>query len=129
MTSISSCESETVALTPAVQDCLKHRYLFIEVGLMAEDDPPTIVYCDSTAAVTLSHHDANHGRSKHILPKYFMIRDHIVLGNIDTVHVPGVDNTADLFTKQLPNPAFTLHSSVAQGEVEHFPPTVSARRR
>jgi hypothetical protein len=116
-----------MALTLATQDALFWSYLFLELSLRSEDSPPIFIYCDSSAAVIMSHHDTQHGKSKHIAPKFFMVRDHVLLNDIDVIHVAGTLNTSDLMTKQLPNPAFSDHSGTALGEKEHDPPSSHSR--
>jgi hypothetical protein len=128
LASLSSTEAELMALTPAVQDALYWRYLFIELSLFRSLDPlPSIVFCDSSSAIIISHHDSAHGRTKHINPKFYFIRDHVISGEIDTIHVEGKLNPSDLLTKQLPNPAFSTHTDTALGTVPHVKPSLTSR--
>jgi hypothetical protein len=128
MAALSSTEAELMALTPAVQDALYWRYLFIELGLLASDKAlPSIVFCDSSSAIIISHHDTSHGRTKHINPKFYFIRDHVISGEIDTIHIEGKSNPSDLLSKQLSNPAFSEHTNTALGVVPHVRPSLTAR--
>ena len=46
------------------------------------------------------------GRSKHIDIQFQFIRDRYQRGNIDVKYVESGEQAADMFTKQLPGPAF-----------------------
>jgi hypothetical protein len=66
---------------------------------------PTKIFEDNQSAIALAENPVNHTRSKHIDVRYHYIRTCISNNDIQLLHVPTNDNTADIFTKTLPSPA------------------------
>lgn len=53
-------------------------------------------------AIALAVDPVSHDRSKHIDIRHQFMRKRVNEGNIQRAHIPGEQNIADLFTKQLP---------------------------
>lgn len=71
---------------------------------------PTIWY-DNAAAVDAYYTTKINSRAKHILIRYYYTKNDLVEKNLLYIkHIPGVDQTADMLTKQLLLPAFMKHS-------------------
>ena len=68
---LSSCEAEYMALAHAAKEGLWLRALLKYLGLSQQTTP---IYCDNTAAITVSKDPANHARVKHINMRYHFIR-------------------------------------------------------
>ena len=64
-----------------------------------ESVEPVVVHVDNKGAIDLAKNPVHHDRSKHIDIKYHFIRDCVKNNNIQIVHVPTVENVADLMTK------------------------------
>ena len=61
-------------------------------------------------AVELLHDTKFHRRAKHIEIRYMYMRNDLVeKGKLRVQHIPGKDQPADIFTKQLPIDSFTRH--------------------
>ena len=104
---LSTTEAEYVALTRAIQEGIWLRQSLNQFHI---DSPqPLIVSTDNNSAKSLSVNDSNHGKAKHIDIRYHFIRSHIESGSFVVNHVPGVDNTADIFTKPLSRLIFQSH--------------------
>jgi hypothetical protein len=73
--------------------------LFWELGF--PQDLPTVVYCDNQGTVACSHDPHSHSRMKHIDIRLHFVRDCVNNRIIDVHHIPGIQNSADLFTKNL----------------------------
>jgi hypothetical protein len=67
------------------------------------------LFADNAGAIALSKEAANHVRTKHIDLHYHFIGRHIEAKTFIPVWVSTHKNTADIFTKILPRPAFIHH--------------------
>ena len=72
--SLSSCESEIIALSEAAKDVI---YLRKYTRGLVPNLPhgPTSLSTDNKAARDLSYNPEHHGRSKHIARRHFFVRD------------------------------------------------------
>jgi hypothetical protein len=71
--------------------------------------PPTL-YSDNRSAVDLIHDPKYHARAKHIDIRYAFIRnDMVAKERLYVEHIPGVNQPADILTKQLPVDATSRH--------------------
>jgi hypothetical protein len=71
--------------------------------------PPTL-YSDNQSAVDLIHNPKYHARAKHIDIRYAFIRnDMVAKERLYVEHIPGVNQPADILTKQLPVDATSRH--------------------
>ena len=92
-----------MALAHAAKEGLWLRALLKYLGLSQQTTP---IYCDNTAAITVSKDPANHARVKHIDMRYHFIRGVIETGQIQVSFIEGANQIADGFTKSLPKPLF-----------------------
>ena len=66
--------------------------------------------CDNEAAIALCQDTKFHNKAKHIDIRYNYVRtDMIETGRLLINHIPGVEQLADVLTKQLPIVAFQKH--------------------
>ncbi|KIJ23037.1 hypothetical protein M422DRAFT_196412 [Sphaerobolus stellatus SS14] len=101
---LSTTEAEYMAYTRAAQQAVWMSSFMSEIGL--PQDLPAIIYGDNASAIALAKNASGHARAKHIDIRHHSIRERIKKGQIDIKHVPSTDNLADIFTKQLPRPAY-----------------------
>ena len=76
------------------------------------DDPsvPPTLYSDNRSAVDLIHDPKYHARAKHIDIRYaFIQNDMVAKERLYVEHIPGVNQPADILTKQLPVDATSRH--------------------
>lgn len=106
---LSSTEAEYMALTAAIQDGIWLKSFF--ECLKFSIPLPLQLFADNAGAIALSKEAANHIRTKHIDLRYHFIRRHIEEGTFIPIWVSTHKNTADIFTKALPRPAFMHHRS------------------
>ena len=104
---LSTTEAEYVALTRAVQEGIWLRQSLDQFHIVCP--VPLVVSTDNNGAKSLSINDSNHGKAKHIDIRYHFIRSHIESGSFVVQHTPGVENTADIFTKPLSRIIFQSH--------------------
>lgn len=97
--SISSTESEYVALSLAVTEACWLRKLLLDFQL--EFNEPIQMYEDNRAAICLANSPENNKRLKHLDIKFYFIKEKIDEGIVKIVYVKTEDQIADLFTKPL----------------------------
>lgn len=119
----SSTEAEYRALTAVARELTWISSLLRDLGVSKRQ--PTLVRCDNLSAVYLSAiNPALHNRSKHFDTDYHYIREQVALGLIETQHISGSLQLADIFMKPLPRSSFvTLRFKLGVTE----PPTLSLR--
>ena len=103
--SLSSCESEIIALSEAAKDVIYLRK-FTRGLVPSLPQQPTELSTDNKAARDLSYNPEHHGRSKHVARRHFFIRDMVENDEIIVPLVNTHDNDADFFTKPLPPKRF-----------------------
>lgn len=96
--SISSCESEYVALAHANQEA-QWWYMIQE-----ELDLKNIIkmHVDNQSAISLASENFYHAKTKHINIKYHFVRQSVVEGTIQIEYIPTEAQAADMLTKVLP---------------------------
>ena len=104
---LSTTEAEYIALTWTIQEGLWLRQSLVQ--FQVDCPSPLVVSTDNNGAKSLSANDSNHGKAKHIDIRYHFIRSHIESNSFIIQHTPGVENTADLFTKPLSCIIFPSH--------------------
>ena len=103
--SLSSCESEIVALSEASKDMVYFRK-FVS-GLDADSiDGPSPTSTDNKGARDISYNPEHHNRIKHIQRRHFYVRDMVEAGELVVPLVSTKDNHADFLTKCLDLPTF-----------------------
>jgi len=103
---LSSTESEYVALTHASKDIIWIQKLLKELSFLFDHSFPTTLFCDNQGAIELSKDSKFHARTKHIDVHFHFIRQTISMGHIKLVYCPTNEMTADIFTKSLSHVKF-----------------------
>jgi hypothetical protein len=96
---LSSCEAEYVASAHAAKEVLWLRSLAQELGFDQRNTTP--VYCDNQGTVACMRDPLHHSRMKHIDIRFHFIRDCVQQGQLDIIHIAGIENVADILTKPL----------------------------
>ena len=107
---LSTCEAEYVAAGACVQELLWLRQLLLGLRVAQHS---TDLRIDNTSAIAFTHNPITNPKSKHIDIRHHFIRSSVSDGSIAPRYVPSAENTADLFTKALPKPAFFKHRAAA----------------
>jgi hypothetical protein len=107
--SLSSTESEIMAASQTACEIIYLRELMAFIGLPQPD--PTPLFIDNKSVVALSHDYSASNRSRHILRRWFKIREMRMTGEIDTRSIPTDDNPADTLTKALSRVKFAKFRS------------------
>jgi hypothetical protein len=103
---LSSTESEYVALTHATKDILWIHKLLSELSFLYKHQTPTILHCDNQGAIELSKNSRFHARTKHIDVHFHFVRQTVDQGHIQIKYIPTEDMVADMFTKSLARTKF-----------------------
>ena len=69
-------------------------------------DEPTLLFTDSQSARDVACNPEHHDRMKHVLRRYFYVRDMVEKYQLEVPHIPTDDNLADFFTKPLGSKKF-----------------------
>ena len=99
---LSSTESEYVALSHVVKDLLWHRKLHSELSpFFDEIKTPIPLYCDNQGAIVLSKDATFHMRTKHIDTRFHFVREIVYNDILSISYCPTDDMIADILTKAL----------------------------
>ncbi|CAF0996295.1 unnamed protein product [Brachionus calyciflorus] len=96
--SLSSTESEYIALTLAVKEGLWLNQLLNELNLSTGK---VKIFCDNKSTICLTKNPEFHSRSKHIDIRYHFVREKINERLLDIEYLPTEDMVADILTKGL----------------------------
>jgi hypothetical protein len=104
----SSTEAEYVALSLTARDVIWARTLLQEMGF--DQDYRTVIYEDNKSCINIAESYKQHPGIKHIDIRHHFIRERVLeVKDISIEKKSTLDMVADLFTKQLPFPAFQKH--------------------
>ena len=98
LVTLSSCETEYVALNLAAKEGLWLRYLLAELQY---PQTTTLIHVDNQSTIALSRHSMAKPRTKHIAMRWHWIREQVAAGNFYVEYIPTADNLADFLTKVL----------------------------
>ncbi|RFU24467.1 hypothetical protein B7463_g11866, partial [Scytalidium lignicola] len=107
-TVLSFMEAEFISASEASKEVAWLEKL--NTDLKEEFPHPPTLYTDNMGAVELIHDNKFHKKAKHIDIRFNYIRsDMVEAGRLLVEHIPGVDQPADILTKQLPTERFQKH--------------------
>nr|KYP32233.1 Retrovirus-related Pol polyprotein from transposon TNT 1-94 [Cajanus cajan] len=73
-----------------------------------------IIFCDNLSTVALAHNPILHARTKHMELDLFFVREKVAAKCLQVVHVPAIDQCADVLTKALSPSRFCVLRSKLQ---------------
>jgi hypothetical protein len=114
---LSVTEAETIAGVQCAQDMLYCKRVLECMELQVE--LPMILHIDNSGAVDLANNWSAGGRTRHMEVRMFFLRDLKEAGILEIKWTKGVDNPADLFTKNLAGPAFNKFAKIFVGDDEY----------
>uniref|UniRef100_A0AAV1U2G4 RxLR effector candidate protein n=1 Tax=Peronospora matthiolae TaxID=2874970 RepID=A0AAV1U2G4_9STRA len=104
---LSSTEAEYMALSEATQQATWLKTFMRELGEEAGDDALTI-YEDNQGAIALAKNPEFHKRTKHIDNRYHFVREKVKKNQVVLQYCPTQDMLADITTKAIAAPQFTI---------------------
>jgi hypothetical protein len=93
----STYGSEIVAARHAVEMAIEMRYKLRQLGVPL--DGPTVLYGDNQVVITNLSWPSSPLKKKHNAIAYHKARQAAAAGIVQLVHMPGVENLADILTK------------------------------
>nr|KYP61181.1 Copia protein [Cajanus cajan] len=79
-----------------------------------------VIFCDNMSIVALAHNPVLHARTKHMELDLFFVREKVAAKRLQVVHVPAIDQCADVLTKALsPSRFCELRSKLQVVESPH----------
>ena len=115
---LSVTEAELFAAVQCAQDLMFIMRLLGTLGLRVK--LPMKLTIDNKGAHDLCHNHSVGGRTRHIEVKQLFLREMKEHGLINVVWKPGVIQRSDLFTKNLPRPAFERHAQHFVGKDKYM---------
>ena len=64
-------------------------------------EEPISILCDNTSAISISKNLVMHSKTKHILIKYYFLREHVTEKHVKLEFVGTKEHVAEIFTKPL----------------------------
>lgn len=104
---LSSTEAEYICTSTGSKDVIWTRTILHELGFPQTE--PSIIYQDNKSCINIAESRKQQPGVKHIDIRYHFLRDRVASKEIKLVRVPTTEMVADIFTKQLPYPAFSKH--------------------
>jgi hypothetical protein len=101
LVTLSSTESEYIAMMYAAKEMSWLVRLLSQVGYVGTDLKPFQLYTDNKPALNMIQKDGHHKRTKHIDAYFKYTKQQYKDGTIKLDHLPGVDMPADGLTKPL----------------------------
>jgi hypothetical protein len=118
-TTLSVTESELVAAVSAAQDMLYEMRVLESIRLNVQ--LPMVLEVDNKGgAIDLSHNWSVSQRSRHDSVRQSFLCELNEEGVIELFWIPTDENSSDIFTKNLPGPAFEKHVVAYCGEDEYM---------
>jgi hypothetical protein len=114
-------EAEVITASEGGKQSVWLGKLTTDLGEWSDNDQfvPTL-HCDNMGAVELLYDTKFHRKAKHIELRYMYLRNNLVgKSKLRVEHIPGKDQPADIFMKQLPTDSFNRHC-VTLGLVKSF---------
>ena len=112
--SLSTTEAEYVALSSALRDVIGIIHVLEELdkyGFPVHKSTPQIrcrTYEDNMSCVTLANEHKTRPRTKHFAIRLHHFRSYVVNKKITVEHISTKEQMADIFTKPLPKPQFSI---------------------
>ena len=96
---LSTMEAEYMSLSDVSREAIARIHLYSDLDVTTASS--SLLYSDSTLALSLTDESAPYQRSKHIDTRYHYIRDTLEKCEIQVDYVPSEENLGDVFTKAL----------------------------
>ena len=97
LVTMSTTESEYVALAATVQEVLYLRAVLKELGFTQTD--ATAIGEDNQATIKIAKNPEHHGRCKHMDLRFFFVQERVKAQDISVYYVPSEQMLADIMTK------------------------------
>ena len=113
---LSSCESEYVAMSEVVRVVLEAKQILECLGF--EVETPIKVYVDNVAAIHVARNNFGRTTTRHVNVRYHFVRELVAEGIIEVMFIKTKENPSDILTKNCDRTDFNRHE---KGLVENIP--------
>jgi len=103
VTARSSTEAEYHSLAQTSTELIWIRTLLTELHVSFNTP---VLYCDNQTVVSIAHNPVFHSRTKHMEIDVFFVREQVLAKQLSVVHLPALDQWADVLTKPLSSARF-----------------------
>jgi hypothetical protein len=110
---LSTTEAELVSATSCAQSLLFHYRLLTDIGLRVK--LPMVLEIDNKGAKDLVCNWSVGGRIRHVNIRQYFLRDLKEDNLVKVIWIPTLENSTDLFTKNLYGPLFEKHIRIYVG--------------
>ena len=111
---LSSTEAEYMALSDLCRQISWIQSLFLELGFPFSRTP---ICGDNQGSIFIGSNPVQERRTKHIDIRYHYIRECIENNKVSVVFIPGSDNPANMFTKNLGAVKFLKISGFSRNKI------------
>jgi hypothetical protein len=115
---LSVTEAELAAAVECAQDLMYAKSILEDLKLKVK--LPMKLYVDNEAAVNMVKNYMSGGRTRHTAVRINFLRELHEAGNVVLTNIAGVDNRADIGTKNLDKATFERHGIPMHGEDEYY---------
>ena len=115
---LSVTEAETAAGVMVTQDMMYAYRVLLLLGLKVKT--PMILKMDNKGAVDLANNWSVGGRTRHVDVRNYFLRELKDQGLLLIKHIPGYQNDADIFTKNVPVALLNAHIPLYVRKDEYF---------
>ena len=95
---LSTTEAEFMAITEAVKESIWLKGLLEDFGF---SHGAVKIWCNSQSAICLSKNNVFHERTKHVVRKFYFVRDIIESDEVDIHKIHTSQNLAEILTKDV----------------------------
>ncbi len=112
-TALSSMEADIMAASKGAKESAWIEKLLVNFQERNVDGTEAFIptlYCDNQGAIDLMHNPKFHAKAKHIDLRNMYIRNDMVSKNrLNVTYIPGIEQPADMLTKQLSSDIYVHH--------------------
>ncbi|KAK8540338.1 hypothetical protein V6N12_046625 [Hibiscus sabdariffa] len=106
----STTEAEYIAASEAAKEAVSIKKFITGLGVIPSISDAVDLYYDNNGAIAQAKEPRSHQRSKHILRRFYLIREIIDRGDVEICKVHTDDNIADPLTKPLAQQKHDRHT-------------------
>ncbi|KAK8715744.1 hypothetical protein V6N13_043070 [Hibiscus sabdariffa] len=106
----STTEAEYIAASKAEEEAVWIKKFVTELGVVPSISDALELYCDNNGAIVQAKEPKSHQRSKHILRRFYLIREIVDREDVEICKVHTDDNIVDPLTKPLSQQKHDRHT-------------------
>ncbi|KAL0457679.1 UNVERIFIED_CONTAM: hypothetical protein Slati_0395100 [Sesamum latifolium] len=88
-------EAKYIAGSEAAKEAVWIKNYIQELGVVPSIAAPVVIFCDNNGTIAQEKEPRSHHRSKHILRRYYLLREMVSKGDVRMDRVSSAENTVD----------------------------------